>query len=385
MTQDKTINKDIIKEIVFAATFSYTIAGTRTFANVWAQGKKIMSIDDDSLAFNRMPKRAKRDEITRNRRAKVEELKPALYAELTQVTSIKIGSFSEYKSFLNIWVNQPDTFTDEARVQVKQTLGKYYTYNPDQESGLIPLAAGEILINDTSDPKTDIESRLRFRRIYDLPRYLIASENTGTTTYTDLPDIDTVEYDWVPVDLITIFGQTLGAKAGDALVGRVFKRDLRGIAGSIPDSEVPALPIAWVSGHFGGDRDNSAEGLLREALGKWQRDGKINFNNLQQVVRKATFIEVDGSASIELNVGNQACCNMFAIDLTRFAIPTTGGWLRIEEPLEHSLVLFVLGCLMAWQGVGGHERFPGLTRPDVLKQFSGRSSDALSGTNQYFR
>ena len=370
------IDKDKLREIVFASMDITNIAGKRTVIQAMTQGKKIASADDDALPMTRIPTIESLRTIFARRKAKVEVATDELYNQLSQIEGIQVTNDAEFEDLLA----RLDSLPGLIQQKVNNKLTEAYAYSEDGSTGYIPQAAEQIvrtLPEDVKDPQKDgYERRLRFDRILhqDLPEYLVVSEDIGSDTYKDLPDIDNLKaYDWVPVDYLKVFDETLGAKIGSPKTGRVFIRDLRGTAGSL-DTARPDRKVLLATSHFSGDRDNSAKDLFTEAMDKFERDmhaGKpLNTRYLQQVVRKAIFVEVDGSVSNLLHNGNQFCFNTTSLDNTEFPIPTTGAWLRIEEPFQFSLIQFVMNGAMAWsRTVGGHERCPGSRRPKVEMQY----------------
>ena len=352
---------DLLQEIVFASLNIKNIAGKRTVIQAMSQGKKIASVDDDALPMTRIPNRRNLGEILERRRAKVTVAVSRLYEELSRVPGIQVSNMRDFERLL---ADLSKRKYAAVRDQVMKMIEKYYAYSPGGQTGVVPRAAEQLV-------GRAVERRLRFDRILHdgLAESLVVSEDTGTATYQELPEIDNTEYyDWVPVDYLSVFDETLGATIGSPQAGRVFRRDLRGIAGEVAPGRSKARVLLATS-HFGGDRDNSAEGLFVEAMDRWQRDGAVTTRYLQQVVRKAVFVEVDGSVSTELDNGNQFCFNTTSLDNTEFPIPTTGAWLRIEEPFQFSLLQLVMQGAMAWsRTVGGHERCPGSRRPKLEMQ-----------------
>jgi uridine kinase len=366
------ISKIKITEIIGSA-FAYNIAGTRTYNMFRAQHRRLSSVDDDSLAIDRIPVRPVLEQIFARRQKAVSKAYSKLYSALRDL-GIPVNNRLDFEQFLANFSTSPSCFTAELTAKINELFNLYFKCSPDEPSGLISQAAEQIV-------DSDVEHRLRFDRIlhHQLPRYLAVSEDTGTASYKDLPEIDELEaYDWIPVDYLQVFDETLGKDLTHPYVGRVFQRDLRGIAGSLADPQqferLKHRKVLYATSHFGGDRDNSAEALTTEALDRFERDiqaGRpIDTRHFQQVVRKAIFVQTDGSVSLDIHPGNQFCFNTTSVDHTDFALPTTGAWLRIEEPFQRQLVEFVMRGMMAWtRTVGGHERCPGSRRPRIFMQW----------------
>jgi len=390
IAKNGAVDKGKLREIVYASLNIGNIAGKRTVIQAMTQGMKIATADDDALPITRIPNINSLKEIFERRDAKVKQAKEILYRALTDIFSASLD-----RRYVNIKVNndadfeillaQKGSFPKDLLKNIDKAIFDAYAYSEDGSTGYISIAAEEIIKIMPPDDSSDIkrkdagyERRLRFDRILHqgLPEFLVVSEDTGLDTYEKLPDLDNTEaYDWVPVDYLRVFDETLGATVGSPIAGRVFTRDLRGTAGSVAMSidANRGKKILLATSHFSGDRDNSAKGILTEAMKKFYRDmleGKpLDTKYLQQVVRKAIFVEVNSSVSTEMSVGNQFCFNTTSLDNTEFPIPTTGAWLRIEEPLQHTLIMFVMAGAMAWsRTVGGHERVPGSRRPKVEMQ-----------------
>lgn len=369
--KEEAVDLDL-KDMMWGIIRGGNIGSARTFIHGLLQGRVLGEFDDDALSLALFFNREQFDSLPQDRQgANIETRAQAehramqeLYGELNSLdSSISIRNEREYEEFLNKLGNGnlANRITDKAN----DILYRYFAYSEDGSTGIVPQAMGQIVTDD-------IEHRGRFdRKLHEgMPRYLVVSEDTATETYMQLPWVhEKNKYLWVPANIWGTAGETIGKEVGDPEVGYVFTRDIRAAAGTI-DTKLDNLgkKVIYVSGHFAVARDLQAESILDEFLIYSDKFG-VDFSNLQQAVRPAVFTELNGSVSTDMHPGNQACCNTYAVDLTGFPLPTPGGWLRIEEPFLHTLLMFTMNSYMAWlRTIGGHERIPNSERPDLTRQ-----------------
>ena len=98
----------------------------------------------------------------------------------------------------------------------------------------------------------------------------------------------------------------------------------------------------------------------------------VNPHDFRRMARLAIAGEIGPLVSFSMEMGNEFCCNVHAIDQryndehgNPFAVPTASGWQRREEPYLVQLMQFLFGAYTAWATGGGHERVPALRRPKI--------------------
>ncbi|MBI4218236.1 MAG: hypothetical protein HY610_03880, partial [Elusimicrobia bacterium] len=328
-----------------------------------SQGKKMGGMDDDALPFTRVYDRARYFQLLSQRESQVQGHLGELYRSLGAILGRDVLSETSFYRLIGEMESAPERFDGASLEEARQLLEHYFAYDPDGDGGVVPRVAGQIV------PR-GVEKRLRFDDMVEegLPNSLVTVEDTATTSHDQLPSIQDQNYVSIPVDVWGVFAETMESPIGSPLGGHLFTRDRRGIAG-VPAQEIPDGTVMAVAGHFGGDRDLNALALIREAVRMWREEGGVNLRYLQQVVKKAIFVDLKGSVSTLMHNANQFCFNMTSVDNSHFSIPTTGGWLRVEEPFQASLFKFLFGKYMAWARVaGGHDRLPGARRPNLPKQ-----------------
>ncbi|MBI1979931.1 MAG: hypothetical protein HYS58_04140, partial [Elusimicrobia bacterium] len=356
------VDKSKVQKMVSAA-FARNIGGVRNYVAMVSQGKKMGGMDDDALPFTRVYDRARYFQLLSQRESQVQGHLGELYRSLGAILGRDVLSETSFYRLIGEMESAPERFDGASLEEARQLLEHYFAYDPDGDGGVVPRVAGQIV------PR-GVEKRLRFDDMVEegLPNSLVTVEDTATTSHDQLPSIQDQNYVSIPVDVWGVFAETMESPIGSSLGGHLFTRDRRGIAG-VPAQEIPDGTVMAVAGHFGGDRDLNALALIREAVRMWREEGGVNLRYLQQVVKKAIFVDLKGCVSTLMHNANQFCFNMTSVDNTQFSIPTTGGWLRIEEPFQASLFKFLFGKFMAWARVaGGHDRIPIAKRPNLSMQ-----------------